>query len=127
MKNSIMLAAVLLGLGAGSASAYSHSVKNTGNVTVHFWINYKACSNDSWDIKPGETITWRSGWCCITEARASMDDVKSRRVGSSQAFGSLAAEPFVGTVACSNTNWTVAGDKGGADKDDFAHIKIERL
>jgi len=127
MKNSILLAALLLGLGAGSASAYSHSVKNIGQVTVRFWVNYKACSNDSWDIKPGQTITWRSGLCCITEAKAAMDGTGARHVGSAQSFGSFISEPIVGISACANTNWTVLGDKGGSDKDDFAHLVIKRL
>ncbi|MDP3543705.1 MAG: hypothetical protein Q8T11_14650 [Elusimicrobiota bacterium] len=116
MKRSILAVAVLL-LTAVNASAYSHSFKNNGNATVRFWVNYKACSNDTWEaVKPGETITWRSGLCCISQVvvqhvgsdYAARTDGVPR--GEASALGDDILKPaFLNDIICRNTNWSYAG------------------
>jgi len=111
---------------AGNASAYSHSVKNASKETIRFWVNYKACSNDSWILKPGQLVTWRSGWCCITTANAQLDGERTGTQGGSKNHG----EDFVrqitfSDITCGNTNWSVDGEKSGTD--DRVPLQIKRL
>lgn len=115
-----LFALLALVLSAGSAQAYSHSFVNKSPVTVHFWVNYVMCSNDSWDVKPGETITWRSGMCCMKTPQA--------RIGETAAGVQLEAARLAGWIAgsvatggfnlfdltyCGNTNWRLGTDAKG--------------
>lgn len=113
-----LLAAVFLSAAATNASAYSHSFVNRLKHPVHFWVNYAACSNDSWTVQPGQTITWRSGLCCISSANAVDPRKPEERSGTqkNEFFGSedgyyavswMAGE-FPGAI-CRNTNWSLEG------------------
>ena len=64
----------LLALPISHASAFSHSFSNETDHTVYFLVDYTACPSDSWDVKAGETITWRSGLCCIKATSAKIDN-----------------------------------------------------
>ncbi len=120
------IVAVLLALAAGNASAYSHSFANKSKFPVRFWVNYYACSNDTWaTVKPGQTITWRSGLCCIknTNVSANAEPNKSVTTGSGvtidkpgkdvgQAVTAVVIAPFsfIEASMCYNTNWAVTSE-----------------
>lgn len=111
MRLLIALAAVLFL--SGGAQAYSHSFVNKGKNTVHFWMNYKMCSNDSWDVKPGETITWRSGLCCALTPKielggkeyAGHDPEKGKPTVPMVGPGGTVYPAGGATTYCNNTNW----------------------
>lgn len=67
--NKLLFAALVLtfaALGAGRAEAYSHSLVNRWITPVKVRVSYLACSTDTFELKPGQTVTYRSGACCIT-------------------------------------------------------------
>lgn len=138
MKNSILAAAALLGLSlmtAGNASAYSHSMVNRSPFKMRFQVNYKACSNDTWELKPGELITWRSGLCCISSLSAKADfPYGSTRINKPRVPGD--AEHYLGqqifdmigmgsffNILCSNTNWALTAEAPDTDGNaGFVHM-----
>jgi hypothetical protein len=108
---TLSVLALLLGL-AASASAYSHSFTNNSPVTVRFWVNYAACSNDTWYVKPGQVITWRSGLCCINDI-----NVQGQR-GTEMGAANVTIPGYKGWpeinwpfIACYNTNWAYDSSK----------------
>jgi hypothetical protein len=105
--------ALLLSL-ASSASAYSHSFTNRSPVTVRFWVNYTACSNDTWYVKPGQVITWRSGLCCISDVnvqgqRGTETSVAGVNIPGGGGWPSM-RWPM---MACRNSNWVYDSSKNG--------------
>lgn len=108
---SLTALALLLGL-ASSAAAYSHSFTNRSPVTVRFWVNYAACSNDSWYVKPGQVITWRSGACCITDVnvqgqRGTESAVSGVKIPGYKSWPSI-QWPM---MTCRNSNWSYDSKK----------------
>ena len=134
MKKIILLAAVLLGLGAANASAYSHSVVNKSKYTIRFWVNYKACSNDSWDLKPGQTVTWRSGACCISDAHSkgafgASGVNRPHQLNDGEEFGRQIFD-MIGMggffrLLCGNSNW--ATDAEWLDDDNYGLVHLQRI
>src|SRR4051812_24082718 len=118
MLKTLLAAGLLCAAAVTDASAYSHSFKNNLKHRVHFWVNYAACSNDSWTVQPGETITWRSGLCCISSANSVDPRKPEERTpternefhGSEAAYYSLSwmEGQFPGAI-CRNTNWYLSG------------------
>lgn len=111
----VSIFAFLLGL-ASPAAAYSHSFTNQSKLPVRFWVNYASCSNDSWpSVQPGQTVTWRSGLCCISgvkvEPPAGVRGSGSKGGGTDAAawVGSLGTVLTGGVIGyglqCGNTNW----------------------
>ena len=107
----IILAVAAVVLSAVNASAYSHSYKNNGSKPVRFWVNYKHCSNDTWpEVKPGETITWRSGLCCISEvAVGGIRAYGDPRGAASATFDDFLKMQGLEGIICKNTNWESSG------------------
>jgi len=90
-----IVAALALVLLPNVALAYSHSFTNNAKKTaIKVWVNYRACKNDTWTLKPGQVVTWRSGGCCISEVHAQI--------------GSKKVDKYFSAI-CRNTNWAVEG------------------
>jgi hypothetical protein len=118
LKN-ILIALALTLAAAAPAAAYSHSFTNRAPVTVRFWANYAGCSNDSWAaVKPGETITWRSGLCCISEVK-----VQGNR-GTETGYWRETIPGYKGwpamnwplALVCRNTNWSYDSSKSADNR-----------
>ena len=133
MRTLLLCAALLAVLGARDAAAYSHSAVNKSKYTIHFWVNYKACSNDSWDLKPGQTVTWRSGLCCISSINVKTP-FNSGRLDKPRIPGQLEGQELARYIGfdgfyhllCQNTNWRL--DAEPADQDGNGDwTSIERL
>lgn len=137
MKALILCAVILAGMGVGNASAYSHSVVNRSQYPMRFWVNYKACSNDTWDLKPGQTLTWRSGLCCISDIHAKAEFAsggtgnKPRMPGQAEDFFGRQIFDYIGMggffyLICGNSNWRLTGEP--ADQDgNHAVVHLQRL
>jgi hypothetical protein len=109
MKIFMIPLALSLVMAAGSAQAFSHSVKNISRVTIKFWVNYSVCSNDSFTLKPGELVTWRAGLCCLRTGNA--------QIGKTiQTAGASLNKPTL----CGNSNWVVDGY-------DEAYVTVKRI
>lgn len=132
--NKSLLAAALLLLSAGRASAYSHSVVNSSPYKMRFQVNYKACSNDTWELKPGETVTWRSGLCCISTLNGKADFAshginKPRTPGAAEDFWGKQVFDLIGmgsffNILCTNTNWKLTADAPDTDGNaGFVHLQ----
>lgn len=137
--NKSLLAATALGLSlfsAGTASAYSHSVVNSSPYTMRFQVNYKACSNDTWILKPGELVTWRSGLCCISSLSGKADFAsdsinRPRTPGAAEDFWGKQVFDMIGmgsffNILCTNTNWKLTGDAPDTD-GNAGVVHLERL
>lgn len=109
-------------LAATNASAYSHSFVNRAGAPVRFWVNYIGCSNDTWTVKPGQTITWRSGLCCIKNVnagevaggggksvRTDRPDIPMRTGSVDTAIFDIITSPWslAEAAQCHNTNWAL--------------------
>lgn len=111
--------ALLLGL-AASASAYSHSFTNRSPVTVRLWVNYAACSNDTWPaVKPGQVVTWRSGLCCISEVkvqgqRGTEGDAARLNIPGYKDWPAI-SWPI---MTCRNSNWAYDSKKAARGPGD---------
>jgi hypothetical protein len=121
----LILALVLVSMTAGRAQAYSHSFVNKLKSPVRFWVNYVACSNDTWEtVKPGQTITWRSGLCCIKNTNvgdASGKSIRKDRPDIPMNMGSVETGIFdsislpwslADAAQCHNTNWGLVSADG---------------
>lgn len=114
MRNTFLAVVVLLA-SVANASAYSHSFLNKSKYTVYFWMNYASCSNDSWTVKPGETITWRSGLCCGYTPSMKLGDktIGGPEVKPHSPVVVTPGGPIIsGSVEmfCKNTNWRFETD-----------------
>jgi hypothetical protein len=108
MKRPLLLALALCSAPISRAAAYSHSFTNQTNKTIRVWFNYAACSNDTFTVKPGEVVTWRSGLCCMTTANASIDGKTLSKAGMDGVQKFLDEAP-----KCINTNWLIGMTKHG--------------
>ncbi|MEK7233041.1 MAG: hypothetical protein AAB268_04445 [Elusimicrobiota bacterium] len=102
----------LLALPISHASAFSHSFSNETDHTVYFLVDYTACPSDSWDVKAGETITWRSGLCCIKATSAKIDNSTEQGRQGVVAIGSwtgtlIGRMPSSGPPVCGRSNWKI--------------------
>lgn len=93
-------------LGASRAEAYSHGLISQAHTKVHVRIVYVLCSSDTFDLKPGQVVTYRSGACCIERVQFYnqsnfMSDGTPRRW--EQEFGML----------CKNTNIVIQETSAG--------------
>ena len=136
--NRLILSLILLaGIGAGNASAYSHSVVNRSKYTMRFWVNYKACSNDTWDVKPGQTLVWRSGLCCISDIHAKAEfgsggtGNKPRIPDGAEDFFGRQVFDMIGMggffyLICQNSNWRLDGEPADQDGNP-AVVSLQKL
>jgi hypothetical protein len=54
---------------AAESTAPEHAFRNETDADVRLAVDYVSCDTDSWQVKAGQAVSWRTGFCCVRAVR----------------------------------------------------------
>lgn len=90
---------------ASESTAPEHSFQNATDADVRLAVDYISCDGDSWQVKAGQAVTWRSGFCCVSAIKVQE---KGKPALDASILDARAAE------LCGASKWSVRTASGAA-------------